>query len=84
MGLRNWNVLGRKHQIIASPICRHIVAMADAHYLIEKSVQNQNPTISRIADWAIVTVLRSLRVCGGRQITDTVRKSAKEIKKLAQ
>lgn len=78
------NVLGRKHQIICITHLPQIAAMADAHYLIEKSVQNQT-TISTIRRLGSAESVEELaRMLGGVEITDTVRKSAKEMKKLAQ
>ena len=78
------NVLGRKHQIICITHLPQIAAMADAHYLIEKSVQNQM-TISTIRRLGSAESVEELaRMLGGVEITDTVRKSAKEMKKLAQ
>lgn len=77
------NVLGRNHQIICITHLPQIAAMADAHYLIEKSVQNQ-ATVSTIR---MLTEKESIdelaRMLGGVEITETVRKSAKEMKQLA-
>ena len=41
------NTLGRNHQIICITHLPQIAAMADAHYLIEKSVENST-TVSKI------------------------------------
>ncbi|MDD6307494.1 MAG: DNA repair protein RecN [Clostridiales bacterium] len=77
------NVLGRNHQIICITHLPQIAAMADAHYLIEKSVQNQSTvsTIRRLNEEEMIDELS--RMLGGVEITDTVRKSAKEMKELA-
>ena len=41
------NELGRNHQIICITHLPQIAAMADAHFLIEKAVENKS-TVSRI------------------------------------
>ena len=77
------NVLGRNHQIICITHLPQIAAMADAHYLIEKSVENST-TVSHIRllneDESIDELSRML---GGVEITDKVRESAREMKQLA-
>lgn len=78
------NVLGRNHQIICITHLPQIAAMADSHYLIEKSVQNQTTvsTIRRLGSEESVDELA--RMLGGVEITDTVRRSASEMKELAR
>ncbi len=78
------NVLGRNHQIICITHLPQIAAMADAHYLIEKSVQNQTTasTIRRLSGEESAEELA--RMLGGVEITETVRKSAREMKELAK
>jgi len=78
------NVLGRNHQIICITHLPQIAAMADSHYLIEKSVQNQTTvsTIRRLREEESVDELA--RMLGGVEITDTVRNSAREMKELAK
>lgn len=78
------NVLGRNHQIICITHLPQIAAMADAHYLIEKSVQNQTTvsTIRRMQEEESVNELA--RMLGGVEITETVRKSAEEMRELAK
>ena len=77
------NVLGKKHQIICITHLPQIAAMADAHYLIQKSVKKQMTvsSIRRLNDDESVEELS--RMLGGVEITETVRKSAREMKKLA-
>lgn len=77
------NVLGRNHQIICITHLPQIAAMADAHYLIEKSVKNQTTvsTIRRLEEAESVDELA--RMLGGVEITETVKNSAKEMKELA-
>lgn len=78
------NVLGQSHQIICITHLPQIAAMADAHYLIEKSVQNQSTVskIRRLSDQESADELA--RMLGGVEITETVRKSAREMKELAR
>lgn len=77
------NLLGRNHQIICITHLPQIAAMADTHYLIEKSVQNQSTvsTIRRLSEEESVDELA--RMLGGVEITETVRESAREMKELA-
>ncbi len=77
------NVLGRNHQIICITHLPQIAAMADSHYLIEKSVQDQSTvsTIRRLKEDESIDELA--RMLGGVEITDTVRSSAREMKELA-
>jgi DNA repair protein RecN (Recombination protein N) len=78
------NLLGRNHQIICITHLPQIAAMADAHYLIEKSVQNQN-TVSTIRKLTRENSVSELaRMLGGVEITDKVRESAREMKELAE
>lgn len=77
------NELGRNHQIICITHLPQIAAMADAHFLIEKSVENKS-TVSRIYKLSEEQSISELaRMLGGVEITDTVMQSAKEMKKLA-
>ena len=71
------------HQIICITHLPQIAAMADAHFLIEKSVENKS-TVSRIYKLSEEQSISELaRMLGGVEITDTVMQSAKEMKKLA-
>ena len=57
--------------------------MADAHYLIEKSVENKT-TVSKIKCLSGEESIDELaRMLGGVEITDKVRESAREMKELA-
>lgn len=77
------NVLGKNHQIICITHLPQIAAMADSHYLIAKSVLKQN-TISTVRQLSETESVEELaRMLGGVKITDTVLKSAKEMKVLA-
>ena len=77
------NLLGRSHQIICITHLPQIAAMADSHYLIQKSVENQTTvtTIGKLSKEESVTELS--RMLGGVKITDTVLDNAREMKELA-
>lgn len=78
------NILGRNHQIICITHLPQIAAMADAHYLIEKSVRN-GATVSEIRRLSDEETTDELsRMLGGVEITDKVRESAQEMKELAR
>ena len=78
------NVLGRNHQIICITHLPQIAAMADAHYLIEKQVEN-NTTHSNIYKLNDEDSVHELaRMLGGVEITDAVVKNAQEMKELAR
>ncbi|MGN0484517.1 MAG: DNA repair protein RecN [Lachnospiraceae bacterium] len=78
------NVIGRNHQVICITHLPQIAAMADSHFLIEKTVEN-HATASHIALLSEEESVRELaRMLGGVKITDTVLESAREMKQLAQ
>ena len=78
------NTLGRNHQIICITHLPQIAAMADAHYLIEKSVENST-TVSKIRLLDEEESINELsRMLGGVEITDKVRESAREMRELAR
>ncbi|MFP3154559.1 DNA repair protein RecN [Lachnospiraceae bacterium ZAX-1] len=78
------NVIGKNHQVICITHLPQIAAMADSHFLIEKSVVNES-TISTIDNLSMEDSTRELaRMLGGVKITQTVLESAKEMKELAQ
>lgn len=76
-------VLGKEHQLICITHLPQIAAMADAHYVIEKTVEEA----------AAVTEIRRLsqeeelaeiaRLLGSDSITETVLANAKELKEMA-
>ena len=77
------NVIGKSHQVICITHLPQIAAMADVHFLIEKSVVGEN-TVSRIRPLEKEeSVVELARMIGGVAITDTVLKSAREMKELA-
>ena len=77
------NVISRDHQIICITHLPQIAAMADTHFLIEKQAKKNHTqtSIRRLCQEESVTELG--RMLGGVKITDTVLKSAKEMKDLA-
>lgn len=77
------NTLGRSHQIICITHLPQIAAMADSHFLIEKSVENQ-ATVSKIHKLTDEESVEELaRMLGGVEITDTVLENAREMKQMA-
>ena len=78
------NALGRNHQIICITHLPQIAAMADSHFLIEKSVENSS-TFSNIYKLDEESSVNELaRMLGGREITETVIENAREMKKIAK
>ncbi len=77
------NVISKDHQIICITHLPQIAAMADAHFLIEKQAK-QNHTVTNIRKLdAAESVAELGRMLGGAKITDTVLRSAEEMKDLA-
>ena len=78
------SVIGRNHQVICITHLPQIAAMADTHFLIEKSFEN-NSTVSSVKklnnDEAVEEIARIL---GGAKITDTELNNAKEMRELAK
>ncbi len=77
-------VTGRGHQVICITHLAQIAAMADAHYVIEKTVAagKTRTGIRLLAEDEATEELA--RILGGAEITDTVRENAREMKKLAE
>ncbi len=77
------NVISKDHQIICITHLPQIAAMADAHFLIQKQAKKNHTetTIRKLNEDESVDELG--RMLGGVKITDTVLKSAKEMKDLA-
>lgn len=77
------NVLGRNHQIICITHLPQIAAMADAHFLIAKTVENSvtRSNIKKLSEEESVHELA--RMLGGVEITDSVITNAREMKELA-
>ncbi|MGN0242506.1 MAG: DNA repair protein RecN [Lachnospiraceae bacterium] len=78
------DVLGRTHQVICITHLAQIAAMADAHYCIAKSVENQSTT-TQITELNEEESIQELaRITGGVSITETVLQNAREMKELAR
>ena len=75
--------IARGHQILCVTHLAQIAAMADSHYLIEKSVDAGKTTtnVRRLAKTEETEELA--RILGGAVITDAVKQNANEMKKLA-
>ena len=78
------SLLARDRQVIAITHLPQIAAMADSHFLIEKT-SDEKSTISRIYSLNEEESVEELaRMLGGARITDTVLANAREMKKLAK
>ena len=77
------DLIGRNHQVICITHLPQIAAMADTHFLIEKTVESGRTTskIHRLPQEESVAELA--RMLGGVSITETVLENAKEKKELA-
>lgn len=77
-------LIGRKHQVICITHLAQIAAMADEHYLIEKTVHHED-TITNIRKLDEDQEIEELaRILGGAKITDAVLENAREMKELAK
>ena len=76
-------LIGRNHQILCITHLPQIAAMADAHYLIEKNVEEKvtRTHIYPLRDQKSDEELA--RMLGGVEITEAVLQNAKEMKELA-
>ena len=75
--------LSKHHQIICITHLPQIAAMADSHFLVEKSYEH-GQTRTTIEGLSLEDSCKELaRMLGGAEITDTVMVSAKEMKQLA-
>ena len=78
------STVGNSHQVICITHLPQIAAMADTHFLIEKSVANGH-TISGIKKlYDDETAYELARMLGGSAITDAVLTNAKEMLELAK
>lgn len=77
-------LIARKRQVIAITHLPQIAAMADTHYLIEKTSE-EDMTISHIHKLNEEEAGKELaRMLGGTRITDAVMENAVEMRRLAQ
>ena len=78
------SVLGKRHQVICITHLPQIAAMADEHFVIEKDVtESASTTKIRLLDRQEAEE-ELARLLGGVEITEAVRKSAREMKELAE
>ena len=75
-------LIGKTHQVICITHLAQIAAMADAHYVIEKTVEEME-TRTRIRRLTEEDSVRELaRILGGARITEAVLTNAREMKDL--
>lgn len=77
-------VIGQKHQVICITHLAQIAAMADCHYVIEKTVGEMDTKTSIRAMDEKESVGELARLLGGAKITDAVMENAMEMKELAR
>lgn len=77
-------LIGKSRQVICITHLAQIAAMADVHYAIEKKTEDgtTKTTIKQLDPEQEIEELA--RILGGAEITDTVRRSAAEMKELAK
>ena len=76
--------IGKKHQVICITHLAQIAAMADAHFLIEKTVEDETTTTDiRLLPNEEPSVEKLARILGGAEITAAVLENAREMKELA-
>ena len=77
-------VISRSHQVISITHLPQIAAMADSHYLIEKSADEGKPVtrIVRLNDEESTEEIA--RLLGGVTITEAVMSNAREMKQMAE
>lgn len=77
-------VIGKGHQVICITHLAQIAAMANQHFLIEKATHegDTRTKIRKLSEQESVDELA--RILGGAKITDTVLRSAVEMKELAR
>ena len=74
------SVVSKNHQLICITHLSQIAAMADTHFLIQKISTNNstNTTINKLDTQELITELA--RILSGKKITETVLKTASEMK----
>lgn len=76
--------IAKNHQVICITHLAQIAAMADAHYLIEKTVTDGKTKTNISLLNAEQEIDELARILGGAEITETVKQSAAEMKELAK
>lgn len=81
---RQLGILGKAHQVISITHLPQIAAMADTHFLIEKSSDGKS-TVTRITNLSEEESIQEVaRLLGSGSITDAAVQNAMEMKKLAK
>lgn len=76
-------ILGREHQVICITHLPQIAAMADNHFLIEKTVEKEKTTTTIREIKEEESIKELARLLGSEKITDSALSNAKELKELA-
>ena len=78
------HLIGKSRQVICITHLPQIAAAADVHFLIEKKAQDNSvkTCIERLDDDASIKEIA--RLLGGAKVTDSILKSAEEMKELAK
>ena len=77
-------VLGKEHQLICITHLPQIAAMADAHFMIEKSTKDGR-SVTQIFELKQENVIEEIaRLLSGNLVTDAVLTNARELKELAK
>lgn len=77
-------VISKNHQILCITHLPQIAAMADTHFLIEKTANEEETTTSIYHLEEEASVNEIARLLGGVEITDLVKQNAKEMKDMAK
>ena len=77
-------VIGRKHQVICITHLAQIAAMADCHFVIEKTATKESTKTDILPLDEEASINELARILGGARITDTVMENAKEMRELAK
>ena len=78
------HLLGSKRQVICITHLPQIAAMADVHYLIEKSTTNARTKTEIVSLDEKSSVEELARILGGERITERVMETAREMKEMAK
>ena len=77
-------VIGKRHQVICITHLAQIAAMADWHFVIEKTVGEMDTRTDIRPMDEKESIEELARILGGAKITDAVMQNAKEMKELAK
>lgn len=78
------SMISKNHQVICITHLAQIAAMADAHYIIEKTTDGISTKTSILSLSETESIKELARILGGAIITDTVINNAREMKELAK